>query len=340
MNDPTEIRVATWRPRRCRSPLIATIEASRSKRPAAPMNARSRAQAKKSGGRDCDGVSRTHTFLIGPFEKRNKLSAPSRPKHCIRGQTVNTGSLHVRGMGIGMRVCMLLLSLVVGCADRVPVAPFNRNSGVTVLPEARSNIYSSETRSLGADGNDGSGSTTFATNYGSSTNGVLVDVTVSGQMTREHIHTHDRIGYGPSGYSPCYKSLVIVTSDVGVADSSRWWPVCSPDSMAVTARIAVKGTVRAIRTPGDTNCTGYAGSCYTYSGSQDVSIVPAHGSFWLTIDGHATPGNQLIEDEQWTTYLFRANSDLDSRYWSVTSWTWTTDGQFAATPCPVGYTEC
>lgn len=191
-----------------------------------------------------------------------------------------------------------------------------------------------ETVTLGVDNPaDGSASVTLSTRYPTST---LVEVTFNGMITRELNSTHATTQFGPAGLAaPGCPGLVQITWDSG----GSWYPStgCTTQSQAQASwtsnRFGVKGTARVFRYPGTTSC-GDPAPCFTYTGSQSITVTPVQGNLVVT----ATPNE--MTSSTWVAFNAMNTNGIPRAHWAVTEWRWMPEGGSPAVVCTWNDTTC
>ena len=145
----------------------------------------------------------------------------------------------------------------------------------------------------------------------------------------ENYGSHNSVQYGPAGLQGACQGLLRIDFDSG---GGSWWPStgCTPGSQITsswTTQIGVRGLGHVSRGAGPTACDS-APPCYTYSGTQTVSITPATVGLAETVNQSiVNPGTTLAFNASPTAYL------PSHTFWGITEWRWIPDAGSQSVQC-------
>jgi hypothetical protein len=221
--------------------------------------------------------------------------------------------------------CIVVLTLVAaaalaGCRDQPVAGPRTHSIQPPLQPTKPSfDLGDPQTVTVPVASSDGSGSVYMTTRYSQA---IYATVTFSGLITQQQNYVpHNSLQYGPAGLQGACQGLLRIDFDSG---GGSWWPStgCTPGSQITsswTTQIGVKGLGHVSRGAGPTACDS-APPCYTYSGTQTVSITPATVGLAETVNQSiANPGTTLAFTASPTGYL------PSHTYWGITEWRWIPD---------------
>jgi hypothetical protein len=226
---------------------------------------------------------------------------------------------------------LLGVVFVASCRDAV-MAPIHRIARPPLTPFRDYTPGQPETVTLSANSADASGTVDMTTNFPTPT---LVQVTVSGAITQTNTFTQDERPFGPTGYGNACWGMVQIDWDGGTHGS--WYQYCDPSSeqrYTITSNVfAVRGTARAFRYAAERNCTQGPG-CYSYAGSQTVTVTPLAGDFYATVDRPVTV------PYDWPTFRAGPSNGNLQGYWGITEWRWIPDNGNSFVACPENDVVC
>jgi hypothetical protein len=179
-----------------------------------------------------------------------------------------------------------------------------------IRPLGRSPVsLAAQSENVPTNGTDASGRVDFAQTYASPT---LVDIEMSGWITRTNKYTGQKDYIGPGGFNNCNSGATVLRWNGG----GGWWLTndCTNGKSPVSGAKEIVGAVYADRGAMGTTCGQGPAPCFTFSGNILVTLTPRVGTLSLS----CTPTEFTA-----TTKVSCTLASSLPNYTSNITWTWT-----------------